>query len=162
MSSTELIADSLVEVRQSPQHGRGVFACRPIPAGSWILEFRGPVLARAEVDPDSYHLQIGEDQYIGASGAADDYVNHSCAPNGGFLDHLNLSALRDIAAGEEITWDYSTAIDEADFEGFPCRCGAPGCRGTVHSFRRLDAATQARLRPLLLPYLRQKYFDEPG
>lgn len=160
MPGPDAIADSPIEVRQSPQHGRGVFARRPIPAGALILEFRGPVLVRAEVVPDSYHLQIGEDRYLGASGAADDYVNHSCAPNSGFLEHLNLSALRDIAPGEEITWDYSTAIDEEDFGGFPCHCGAAGCRGTVHSFRRLDRGTQDRLRPLLLPYLRQKYFGD--
>jgi hypothetical protein len=107
--------------------------------------------------PDEYHLQIDEDLYLGASGGPDDYVNHSCEPNAAFLDGLMLTAVRDIAEGEEITWDYGTAIDEADFGGFPCACGAARCRGAVRSYRHLDEATRARLRPWLLPYLRRLY-----
>lgn len=146
-----------VYVKSSSQHGRGVFAREPIRAGEPILVFHGPLLHRAQVRDSDYHLQIGDDIYLGASGEADDYVNHSCAPNAGFRDGLVLIARRDIAAGEEITWDYSTAIDEADFVGFGCQCGAAECRGAVRSFRHLDRDTQERLRPWLLPYLRTKY-----
>jgi SET domain-containing protein len=151
-----------VYIKGSAQHGRGVFARASIAAGEVILLFTGPVLSRAQVREDDYHLQIGEDVYLGASGAADDYVNHSCAPNSGFRDDLSLVALRAIGADEEITWDYSTAIDEAGFDGFPCQCGAGTCRGRVHSFRHLDALTRERLRPWLLPYLRRKYFPQDG
>ncbi|HET9123030.1 MAG TPA: SET domain-containing protein-lysine N-methyltransferase [Acidiferrobacteraceae bacterium] len=147
----------LVEVRCSPQHGRGVFARTEIPAGTRILPFQGPRLRLAELDPTDYHLQIGEEEYLGASGAADDYVNHSCTPNCALDDHLWLYALRPVAAGVELTWDYSSAIDEADFGGFPCHCGSPECRGSVRSYRHLAAAERARLQPLLLPYLRRKY-----
>ena len=146
-----------VYIESSPQHGRGVFARQPIAAGEPILLFGGPHRTRAELQVDEYHLQIGDDLYLGSSGEADDYVNHSCDPNAGFRDGLLLVARRDIAAGEEITWDYSTAIDEADFAGFTCSCGAAGCRGRVQSFRHLDAVTQQRLAPWLLPYLRAKY-----
>lgn len=146
-----------VYIESSPQHGRGVFAREPIAAGEAILLFGGPHRRRAELQPDEYHLQIGDDLYLGASGGADDYVNHSCDPNAGFRNGLLLVARRAIAAGEEITWDYSTAIDEADFTGFACSCGAATCRGRVHSFRHLDAATRARLAPWVLPYLRDKY-----
>lgn len=145
--------------RASGQHGTGVFALAPIACGELIVTFSGPVLHRSLVNPNDYHLQIDEEYYLGASGAEDDFVNHSCAPNSGFCDGLDLVALRDIAAGEEITWDYSTAIDEADFAGFDCACGAPTCRRSVRSFRHLDRAVQARLQPQLLPYLRVKYFS---
>ena len=148
-----------IYIKTSDQHGRGVFAAIPIRAGEAILQFTGPILARAQVREDDYHLQIGEDRYLGASGAADDYVNHSCDPNAGFRDDLLLVARRDIRADEEITWDYSTAIDEADFPGFPCQCGAEQCRGRVQSFRHLDHATRERLRPWALPYLRYKYYS---
>ncbi len=148
-----------VYVQASPQHGNGVFARRPLQAGESIMTFTGPLLHRSQVDPNDYHLQVGDEEYLGASGAADDYVNHSCNPNAGFRG-LVLVALRDIAVDEEITWDYSTAIDEADFEGFPCACGAAACRGAVRSFRHLPPAVQARLRPWLLPYLKTKYFPD--
>jgi len=148
-------------IKQSTQHGRGVFAQERIDAGEVILPFTGPMLVRSEVDEGSYHLQVGDDLYLGASGGADDYVNHSCDPNAGFRDGLALVARREIAAGEEITWDYSTAIDEDDFSGFSCQCGSVLCRGTVHSFRHLDTETRERLRPWVLPYLCEKYRN-PG
>ena len=145
-----------VYIKSSPQHGKGVFAALPIEQGEEVLTFTGPLLSRAELNPRDYHLQIGESSYLGPSGEADDYVNHSCAPNTGFNDGLSLMTLRAIAEHEEITWDYSTAIDEEDFPGFPCRCGAPECRNTVRSFRHLDGKDQQRLAACLLPYLKAK------
>lgn len=147
-------------VKNSPQHGKGVFARAAIAAGDSIMVFTGKRLHRSEVDFNDYHLQVGEDVYIGPSGNADDYVNHSCEPNCGFRNGLELVAMRDIAADEELTWDYSTAIDEEGFAGFPCSCGAAGCRKRVMSFRDLPAAAQARLRSWLLPYLVAKYFSD--
>jgi hypothetical protein len=94
---------------------------------------------------------------LGASGAADDYVNHSCDPNTGFREDLLLVARRDILPDEEITWDYSTAIDEGDFAGFQCRCGAEHCCGLVQSFRHLHPVTRECLRPWVLPFLRGMY-----
>jgi SET domain-containing protein len=146
-----------VYIKTSLQHGRGVFAREPIHAGEAVLTFSGPLLKRAEIREEDYHLQVGADLYLGASGEADDYVNHSCEPNAGFRDGLVLVARRDIGPEEEITWDYSTAIDEADFAGFTCRCGAAHCRGVVRSFRHLEPATRKRLQGWLLPYLRERY-----
>lgn len=147
-------------VKTSPQHGKGVFASRPIAAGELILVFTGPRMPRDLIRADDYHLQIDEDLYIGPSGDADDYVNHSCTPNAGFSGGLRLVAQRDITTGEEITWDYSTAIDEDDFTGFTCACGSVQCRVVVRSFRHLSTADQHRLKPWVLPYLRMKYFPE--
>lgn len=147
----------MIYVQESAQHGRGVFVRAPVAAGTPLLAFQGPRLRRSQIDPNDYHLQIGPDLYLGPSGAADDYVNHSCDPNSGFHADFVLYALRDIAAGEELTWDYSCAIDEADFAGFPCACRSPRCRGVIRSFRHLDAATRDRLRAYALPYLRDLY-----
>lgn len=145
-------------IKTSPQHGKGVFARAAISAGERVLVFSGSRQHRSQVDFEDYHLQVEEDFYIGPSGAADDFVNHSCEPNCGFQNGLNLVALRAIAAHEELTWDYSTAIDEQAYPGFPCSCGASLCRREVRSFRDLPAETQSRLRPWLLPYLAAKYF----
>lgn len=147
-----------IYVKSSSQHGKGVFARSTILAGEAIITFSGPLLRRAELRESDYHLQVGEDLYLGASGSADDYVNHSCEPNAGFSGSLALVARRTIDPKEEITWDYSTAIDEEDFPGFRCCCGSPLCRGVVHSFRNLDPVLQGRLQAWLLPYLRAKYF----
>ena len=57
----------------------------------------------------AWRAQVDEDLYMGPSGEADDYVNHSCDPNSAFLhrngDHF-LVALKPIAAGTELTFDY--------------------------------------------------------
>lgn len=145
-----------VYVKNSAQNGKGVFAAARIRAGEKIIQFTGPLLHHSQVDPADYHLQIGEELYIGPSGRADDYVNHCCSPNAALADNLSLVALCDIAADEEITWDYSTAIDEENFTGFPCACGVAHCRKVVKSFRHLEPADQRRLVPYLLPYLKAK------
>jgi len=61
------------------------------------------------------------------------FVNHSCQPNcetDQIGDHVWIIALRDIAAGEELTYDYNI-YDAEPGEDSPCRCGAESCRGTM-------------------------------
>lgn len=144
-----------VYLKDSAQHGKGVFAAAPISHGEEILKFTGPLLHYSDLDHSDYHLQIGPALYLGPSGECDDYVNHCCSPNAALHDGPILVALRDIPAHEEISWDYSTAIDEEDFAGFTCQCGAAACRKTVRSFRHLDVAQQRRLAPYLMRYLKQ-------
>lgn len=148
---------SKIMLKSSGTHQKGIFAAEPIKKGEQIISFGGALLHRSKVDFDDYHLQISPDLYLGPSGGLDDYINHSCAPNACFQDGLNLVALNDIAINDEITWDYSTAIDEADFEGFPCSCAAATCRGIVTSFRHLSQKDKLRLFPNLLPYLKIQY-----
>jgi SET domain-containing protein len=121
--------------------GRGVFAWEPITRGTQIIAFTGPLLRYKDTTPKTLALQIGQDLYLGASGHADDYINHSCKPNCGLqiagLD-VRLIALRDIATDEEICFDYSTTMNEDDFE-MPCKCGSSVCRGIVGDFKHLPA-----------------------
>jgi len=55
--------------------------------------------------------------------------NHACDPNTAF-EGLNVVALRDIPAGEELTVDYATFYD-ARMIPFECACGSPRCRGRI-------------------------------
>lgn len=55
--------------------------------------------------------------------------NHSCDPNTRYSG-LDVVAIRDIAAGEELTLDYGTLCDE-NMAPFDCQCGAPNCRGRI-------------------------------
>jgi uncharacterized protein len=57
------------------------------------------------------------------------FLNHSCRPNVGFAGNIVLVAMRDIAAGEELTTDYALFDD---YDGtMDCRCGSPDCRGKI-------------------------------
>jgi hypothetical protein len=121
--------------------GRGVFATAAIAAGSLIMEYTGPLLCYAQTTPQTLALQIGPDLYLGGSGQADDFVNHCCEPNAGIRIRgaaVELIALRAIKIGEQITFDYSTTMDEDDFE-FTCRCGSRQCRGRIRDFKHLPA-----------------------
>jgi D-alanine-D-alanine ligase len=55
--------------------------------------------------------------------------NHSCDPNTAYLG-LDLVAIKEIAAGEEITADYAALLNDTA-ETFQCKCGAANCRGVV-------------------------------
>lgn len=69
-------------------------------------------------------------------------VNHSCEPNAGFRGQITLVAMRDIAVGEEVTFDY--AMTDIEFTGdiawdvTTCRCGRTQCRHTItgHDWKR--------------------------
>jgi D-alanine-D-alanine ligase-like ATP-grasp enzyme len=61
--------------------------------------------------------------------------NHSCAANTGYKG-LDVSALRQIEIGEELTLDYATFLNE-NIEPFKCNCGAINCRGIVSGTKGL-------------------------
>lgn len=58
------------------------------------------------------------------------HLNHSCEPNLGLQGQIVYVALRDIAIGEELTFDYAMNDDDPD-EIMKCECGTPSCRGVV-------------------------------
>jgi hypothetical protein len=122
----------------SPDIGFGVFATRRIPRGTvtWVFDpldqivgkekaaALAPMLARSL---DIYSYRNGRDERILCWDHAR-FVNHSCNPTS-LAPGLDLEiAVRDIAAGEQITDDYGTLNLETSF---PCACGFSQCRGMV-------------------------------
>lgn len=78
------------------------------------------------------------------------FINHSCDPNCETRDidgRIFVVAIRDIAAGEELTYEYN--LHDSDDSDADCNCGAAACRGTMFSEdevkrRRRRAARQLR------------------
>ncbi len=63
------------------------------------------------------------------------FLNHSCDPNcetDEVEERIWIVALRDIAAGEELVYDYNLYDGDPD-DPSPCYCGAANCRGTMYS-----------------------------
>ncbi len=123
--------------------GRGLFAAVPLRKGEPILAFTGRLRSMHEVvgRPDSFNLlQVGARVYMDLE-APGVFANHACEPNVGVRGNTVLVALRDIPAGEELQYDYSTTMGE-DLETMSCRCGAPRCRGVVGDFRLLPPELQ--------------------
>lgn len=145
--------------------GKAVFAGRNIQAGESVCEFTGPIVTMTEYlkmhDPSNNHyLQIDDDLFMGPSGGADDLINHSCNPNGGLVYRdgtVNFVAIRDIKEGEELSFDYSTTMDEDCWE-MDCLCGDPACRSTVRDFKYLPSTLQDRYISLgvVMPYIVRK------
>lgn len=93
-------------------------------------------------------MEIDANQIIDArfKGNAARFINHSCDPNAELqrwqvkgYTRIGIFALRDIAAGEEITYDYQffTAEETA------CRCGTAKCRGYLGANVAEDKAREA-------------------
>lgn len=121
-----------VEVRPSPIHGRGLFALRPFRAGDTVLRWNlSCILSGAEAAALPASKRVYTHPFEGGRviliQPPERYVNHSCDSNT-FVRDFSDVALRDIAAGEEITSDYSS---DGSGSKFACTCGAANCRGAL-------------------------------
>ena len=140
----------LIEVRDSPLHGLGVFAARRIRRGTRILEYLGERVSHAEADRRYDHKDAHDNHTFlfivdartvidaGVGGNAARFVNHSCEPNCESVieeRRVFICALRTIEPGEELTYDYQIQRepdDPPDIDAiFACRCGFAGCRGSM-------------------------------
>ncbi len=139
-----------LEVRRSPIAGFGVFATRRIRKGTRIVEYAGERITPHEADvryddDESAHphvvlFTVDRRTVIDAAvgGNESRYINHSCAPNCETVTEAGrvyIEALRTIAAGEELTYDYRLqrpGPPRPEWTArYACRCGAAGCRGTM-------------------------------
>ncbi|KAK9745828.1 AWS domain [Popillia japonica] len=129
--------------------GWGVRTALPIKNGEFILEYVGEVVSDQEFkermatryvhDTHHYclHLDCGlviDGHRMGGDGR---FVNHSCQPNCEMQkwsvnsqSRMALFALRDIEAGEELTYDYNFSLFNPA-EGQECKCGSDNCRGVI-------------------------------
>ena len=143
------------ELRPSPIAGLGAFATRPIKKGTRIIEYTGERISNAEADRrydddkmtrhHTFLFSLGDGTSIDAAvnGNEARFINHSCAPNcDAVIDggRIYIEAIRDIAPGEELAYDYAYVLPErhspAAKRRFPCSCGAPTCRGTMLAKKR--------------------------
>ena len=125
-----------IERRRSRVHGWGVFAAQPIAKNKRIIDYAGEKISHKEsLRRETRYLKRGHiwcfklnnrwviDGAVGGSLAR--FINHSCAPNcyAQIVDGtIWIRAARNIAPGEELTYNYNTDGDAT----IPCRC-RPDC-----------------------------------
>ncbi len=140
----------LIAVRNSPIHGSGVFALRHIPKGTRIVEYVGERISHKAADEryedhdenDNHtflfivDLRTVIDASVGGNEAR--FINHNCDGNCESAiekRRVYIEAVRDIARGEELGYDYEIGREKDDplniDEIYACRCGAAKCRGTM-------------------------------
>ena len=137
------------EARSSEIHGTGVYAIKDIPVGKKIIEYLGERIDKEE----SERRANAQMEHAEKTGDAAVYIftlnkkwdldgnmpwntarllNHSCAPNcEAWIEdkQIFLYSLREIAKGEELTFDYGFDIE--NYEDHPCLCGSDDCVGYI-------------------------------
>ncbi len=112
--------------------GLGLFATQPIPRNAFILAYRGVRISHAEAERREtrgarYIFEINSRWSIDGSNRRNlaRYANHSCRPNAESAlskGRLILRAIRRIAAGDEITYDYGKDYFELFIRPAGCQC----------------------------------------
>ena len=141
-------------------HGVCLVSTRGIAEGEVVWELDEPTYSWRQIETwseerrqafDWYGFQCGADRYSLPEGLSRE-MNHSCDPNTWWSGSTTLVARRDIEAGEEITYDYSTAEVDHDFE-MDCTCESPRCRGTISNRDHLDPEWQTQYGKNLQPHV---------
>jgi SET domain-containing protein len=143
-------------VKQSPVHGKGVFAKRTIPAGTCIIEYQGERIAWSEAerraeergDPinHTFFFSLHDGRVIdgGDKGNEARFINHACEPNCEAIEHEDgrvfIYAMRPIERGEELNYNYALIYEgrrtPSIKRAFACHCGTPRCTGTYLAPKR--------------------------
>jgi len=139
-------------LRQSRIHSFGCYTTRRIPKGTLIVEYVGERLTCEQADDlyddfeNTYLFGLdGGKRIIDGFGVAA-FVNHSCQPNcetDQIRGKMWVIALRDIEAGEELTYDYNLYDGEDDA---PCLCRMARCRGSLYSRSHLRKLAKKRAK----------------
>lgn len=82
--------------------------------------------------------------------------NHSCDPNIGFSSSVTFVAMKNVAVGEELVFDY--AFNESYHDGFVCQCGSFTCRKQISQEDWKLQNLQEKYREYFSPYLRKRFY----
>lgn len=138
-------------IRSSAIHAAGCYTTARIRKGARVAEYAGHKMTKEQADvryedsPVTYLFGLGDGSIVIDGHSAAMFINHSCSPNceteeiGG---RVWIKAVRAIAPGEEITYDYCL-YDGADDDHAICNCGARKCRGTMYSNSELKTRKPA-------------------
>ncbi len=144
-----------------PGLGKGLFTSVRLPKDEVIFVAAGLLVDEVMLESDfallvNHGWQVESDIYLLETvESIERYANHSCNPNCGAYGQLGLITMREIPAGEQITFDYAmTQNVPVLFES--CGCGAANCRGqiTAEDYRLPDL--QQRYKGYFSPYLERK------
>ena len=131
--------------RRSRIHADGVFTTTPIKRRAIVAEYTGPRLTNAGADaiyehsPRTYLFGLIDGEHVIDGDSIAAFINHSCGPNceaDEVKGRVIIRAIRNIAAGEELAYDYNLYDGELD-DPAPCFCESKNCRGSMYSEKEL-------------------------
>jgi len=130
-------------IRSSRIHRRGCYTTTPIRKGTRIVEYTGERISIAEADRRydgeeiTYLFGLSDGKHIIDGNGIAALINHSCDGNceaDEVRGRVYIFAIRNIRAGEELTYDYNLYDGEGES---PCYCRARNCRGSLYSEEEL-------------------------
>lgn len=136
-----------VTVRPNGKLGLAVFATERISAGTRVAVFTGetyqsktalglPVIMR------DHAIQVGPQEFVFGHKGLAHCLCHSCDPNCGIRNLTEIFTIRDIDAGEQVTWDYRCS-ENSNWVLENCLCTSHRCTGTVANFESLPSKTKS-------------------
>ena len=127
-------------IRSSAIHAAGCYTTAPIRKGTHVVEYTGPRMSKDRADvkyeslPMTYLFGVGDGTAVIDGHGTAMFLNHSCDPNCETEEENGrvwIMAIRNIAAGEELCYDYH--LYDGDPADAPCHCGSANCRGSMFS-----------------------------
>lgn len=140
-------------IKKSKIAGNGVFINKEVKRGQTIYFLNGELCSSDEIirrvndgkEEPSDPLEVGDEEYLDLDELSRTF-NHSCNPNSFIRSKNELVAIRDINRGEEITYDYSTTMNDdkekiiragRELWTCKCNCGSKNCREIIDQFKTL-------------------------
>src|SRR5687767_13458385 len=145
--------------------GKGIFTTIDLPPKTILFQITGKPLTFEETvklgHDECYSLQVGMDKYI-IPNHPFHLSNHCCQPNCGINRKMEFITLREINAGEELCWDYSTSMMERHWT-MQCDCGYHDCRHIIGDFDMLPPHIQERYLHMgvVLPFIVEELYGLP-
>lgn len=159
----QLSQDRAVYPFNAGDKGFGLKTSEFIPQGAFIIQYIGEIFTikseegykrfhRYSKSVCSYLMKLTSKEVIDATykGNLARFINHSCAPNcitqkWNVLGEIGVGifALRDIEAGEELTFDYQFDVYKTPLS--KCLCGAVTCKGYLGLMQTENSSTELEL-----------------
>ena len=140
-------------IRSSAIHAAGCYTTDAIRKGTHVVEYTGPRISKEEADekyensPTTYLFGVGDGSTVIDGHGTAMFINHSCDPNCETEEidgRVWIMAMREIAPGEELTYDYY--LYDGDEDEARCNCGAENCRKSRYSPEELQRRARAAKR----------------
>ena len=160
--TSSYLSPKLVARPRPSKGGCGVFVQKSVQAGEVLSVWSGEIMTLAQVHLlpahiRPYSVQVEENLCLVTTRPPEpaDYINHSCDPNAGLVGQITLIAMRNIAPGEEVCFDYAMS-DGSPYDEFECACGATNCRGHVSGNDWALPQLWERYEGYFSPYLQRR------
>ena len=140
-------------IRSSSIHAAGCYTTEPIPKGVKVVEYTGPRISKKQADAYfqnskiTYLFGIGDGKTVINGHGMAMYINHSCDPNcetEELRGRVWVMSIREIAPGEELTYDYN--LYDGDEDEALCNCGSANCRKSMYSPDEIKKRARAAKR----------------